>query len=82
MRQFSHEYPDIDRCWFDSSNYIGLLSVSDEDEMHKLIEKATMKDIKLSIFREPDLDNRITAIALEPGIKSRKLCSCLKLALR
>lgn len=81
MRQFSHQYPDIDRCWFDNSNYIALLSVSNEEEMHKLIEKAITKDIRLSIFREPDLDNRITAIALEPSDKSRRLCSCLKLAL-
>jgi len=82
MRQFSHENFDIDRNWFNNSNYIGLLSVSDEEEIIKLMEKAIIKDIKFSIFREPDLDNQITAIVLEPGIKSRKLCSCLKLALR
>jgi hypothetical protein len=48
----------------------------------KIIEKAISKDIKLSIFREPDIDNQITAIALSPGEITRKLCSNFKLALK
>jgi len=42
---------------------------------------AKEKEIKFSIFREPDFDDEITAIALEPGRKSKKLCSKLNLAL-
>lgn len=41
-----------------------------------------MLEIKLSVFREPDIDNQITAIALEPGTQTKKLCSNIKLALR
>ncbi len=65
-----------------NSNYICLLSVSSEHDLIKLLEKANLYNIKISVFREPDIDNQITAIALAPGAKSKKLCNNLKLALR
>lgn len=80
--QFGMEHPDIHRFWFDRSNYLGLLSVSNEYELERLIEQAAEQGIKFSVFREPDVDNQITAIALEPGIKSKKLCSKITLALK
>jgi hypothetical protein len=76
------EHPDCHREWFEKSNYIGFLSVKNEEELINLIERAINFEIKFSIFREPDIDNQITAITLEPGIKSKKLCSNLKLALK
>lgn len=76
------EYPEIHKQWFETSNYLGFLSVSNEIELNKLIEKAQSRGIKFSVFREPDIDDQITAIALEPGILSKKLCSNIKLALR
>ena len=79
---FGQEHPDIHREWYQNSNYLGFLSVANEVELAKLIEKADANDIKCSVFREPDIDNQITAIAIEPGIKSKKLCSNLKLALK
>lgn len=82
LRQFTAEHPEIDKHWFERSNYLGLLAVQDECELNRLIEKALMRGIKFSIFREPDVDNQITAIALEPGLQSKKLCSSLRLALR
>lgn len=80
--QFNFEHADISRQWFEQSNYLGLLSVNNEFELHQLIERAVAQDIKLSVFREPDVDNEVTAIALEPGAKTKKLCSNLKLALK
>jgi len=82
LRQFTAEHPEIDKLWFEQSNYLGLLSVSDEKELMSLIEQATAHEISFSIFREPDVDNEVTAIALAPGPKSKKLCSRLPLALR
>jgi len=82
LRQFTAEHPEVDRIWFEQSNYLGLLSVADEKELTNLIEQATAHDIRFSIFREPDVDNEITAIALAPGPKAKKLCSRLPLALR
>jgi hypothetical protein len=82
LRQFTADHPEIDRQWFEQSNYLGLLSVADEKELTDLIEQATYHNIPFSVFREPDVDNQITAIALAPGTKSKKLCSRLPLALR
>lgn len=80
--QFQHDHPDYAKIWFEKSNYLAYLCVSNESELLVLIEKALIKEIKFSIFREPDIENQITGICLEPGIKSKKLCSNLKLALK
>lgn len=80
--QFAMEHPIINQEWFERSNYLGFLSVTDEQELRKLVEKASSLDIEYSVFREPDIDNQVTAIALAPGSKTRKLCSKLQLALK
>ncbi len=79
--QFCMEHSETNKCWFEQSNYLGLLSVDSEAELVILAQEAENKGIKYSVFREPDIDNQITAIALEPGSKSKKLCNKLKLAL-
>jgi len=81
MRQWSHDYPELDGIWFENSNYLALLSVSNENDLHKLITKASAMDVKVSCFREPDLNNEVTAIVLEPCKVSKKLCANLPLAL-
>lgn len=80
--QYVFEHPECARNWFDNSNYLGFLSVNNEQDLLNLIKRAEEKEIKFSIFREPDIDNQITAIALEPGSISKKLCSNLRLALK
>lgn len=80
--QYIFEHPECAKNWFDNSNYLAFLAVSNEQDLINLTEKAIEKNIKFSIFREPDIDNAITAIALEPGIKSKKICANLKLALK
>lgn len=82
LRQFTEEHPEIDKEWFKSSNYLCLLSVKNEEELYFLICQAKDKDIKLSVFREPDIENQITAIALAPGQKTKELCKNIKLALK
>ena len=82
LRQFTAEHPEVGRQWFEISNYLGLLSVANEQELNQLIESAQQHDIKFSIFREPDIGDQITAIALAPGVRSKKLCSQLTLALK
>lgn len=68
--------------WMKHSNYLAFLSCANEQELIKLLDMAIAQNIKCSFFREEDLDNQITAIALECCDKSRKLCSSLPKALK
>lgn len=70
------------KTWNEISNSLVFVTVADENELSNLIEKAKSKEIKFSLFREPDIDNALTAITLEPCEKTRKLCSNLKLAFK
>lgn len=82
LTEFIFQHPDIAQAWYKQSNYLGFLSVTNEAELKLLIEKAAEQGIIFSVFKEPDIDNEITAIALEPGTKSKKLCSRLQLGLK
>jgi len=46
------------------------------------LEKCEYYDLKTTAFREPDIGNQITAIAIEPSERTRKLTSKLPLALK
>lgn len=59
-----------------------MLSAKDEAELHKLTARAEKKGVRYSLFREPDLNNQITALAIEPGDKGRRFCSSLPLAFK
>lgn len=79
---FMEEYKITANEWYSKSNYLGLLSVKTENELKALINKASLLNIKHSIFREPDIDNQITAVCLEPGAKTKRICSKIPLALK
>jgi peptidyl-tRNA hydrolase len=79
---FSQQHPEITSQWMTESDYICILNIDSEEELIKIIQKASQEDIKHSIFKEPDINNEVTAIALAPGQKSKKLCANLKLALK
>lgn len=79
---FEKEHNSIYEEWYEKSNHIAVLSVADEDSLKDLIFKARIKDIKCSVFTEPDLDNQITSVAFEPCEETCKLCSSLPLALK
>jgi len=79
---FSLDHPHLTNQWLTISNYICILEADNEEELNKLLERASREEIITSTFREPDYDNSLTAIAIEPGSKSKKLCSSYKLALK
>lgn len=64
------------------SNYIACLSVKDESHFESLINRLDIKKIKYTIFREPDVCDQITAIAIEPCDDARRVCSSFPLALK
>lgn len=80
--QFCFEHSLITSEWYRNSNYIAILAAKDEDELTAFCKRLVKKGIKFSTFREPDLDNELTAIALEPGDKSRRATSSFPLALK
>jgi hypothetical protein len=79
--QFVFDHPEIAKLWI-KDPYLAQLSCADEDELKNIIEKLQKNHINYSIFREPDLDNQITAIAVEPSDKSRRILSCYPLMLK
>lgn len=81
LREFINDHPEIDNQWYLNSNYLGLLSVKNEYDLKELMIKASAKGIRVSVFREPDIGDAITAIAMEPSRDSKKLCANLPLAL-
>ncbi len=79
---FSQEHKDIYQHWYDFSQGITLLAVPNEDHLKHLIAQLTQRGIRYSIFIEPDIDNQVTSIAIEPSEAACKLCSSIPLALR
>ena len=78
---FAQEFPQIFREW-SKDPYLALLSVKNEQELSTIISKLEKSKIKFSVFREPDIDNHITAICLEPSDASRRATSSLPQMLR
>lgn len=79
MRQFIADFPEVDKEWFKKSNYLALLTVASEGELTELANKAAEKGFRCARFYEPDVNDALTAIALEPA--ARTLCKKLSLAL-
>ena len=77
---FAIEHFEITKNWINISNYITILEINDEYNLNIFLSKIKERNIIYSVFREPNMNNEITAIALEPGEKSKKLCRSLKLA--
>jgi len=81
LRLFADEHKLEENEWFRFSNNIVLLQVPIKEELIELAYKATCDDIPCSIFREPDVGDEPTAIAIL-GRGAKKLVSNLPLALR
>jgi hypothetical protein len=80
MRQFIADHPELEKKWFEISNHIAFLGVKDEVSLLKMYDRLERKGMKVSSFREPDLDDSLTAIAAEPV--AREFLLHLKLALK
>jgi peptidyl-tRNA hydrolase len=78
LRLFSAEHPDEDRAWYEGSNNLVLLQVPDEEALLGLNERAN--GTPRSLFKEPDVGDEATALAIGPS--GRRLISNLPLLLR
>lgn len=75
------QWPSITSDWCSRSNYLVCVAASDEAGLIELAARAGVEGIAMTIVREPDFQNEITAVALEPGDAARRLCANLALAL-
>jgi peptidyl-tRNA hydrolase len=80
--EFQHEHPEIAKEWNTQSKYLIFLSVENEQELQRFLQKIEIRDLKHTKFFEPDIGNQLTAIAIQPGEETRKLTSNLPLALK
>lgn len=82
MADYCVQNPTDALLWNSQSNYLITLSVRDEYELNKLIERADRRGIQYTPFREPDLDGSLTAVCFEPSSSTARLMSRLPLALK
>lgn len=79
---FIIKFPAEARQWHLESNYLCQLALPNELELEQFAQKAESKGIKVIRFYEPDIDNQLTAICLEPCEATRKITSSIPLMLK
>lgn len=79
---YAAEHPGITREWLTNSNFLVVVSVTDEFVLLNLLQNAHKLGITHSCAHEPDLDDTLTAVALEPGATAKRLCANYPLALK
>jgi hypothetical protein len=71
---------DEARTWHRTSNNLVLLEVADEGSLLELLGRLQTEGFRTASFREPDCDDELTGIVVEPV--AARLLSSLPLALR
>jgi len=66
VSEFWARHFDLAKEWHDKSNFICVLHIDDEHLLTKLMHKAIDKHIPCAGFREPDIEDQLTAIVLHP----------------
>jgi peptidyl-tRNA hydrolase len=80
--EFMYEHPEQSTNWYNISKYLVFLTVKNQKELIELSNKLSWRGVLFSEFHEPDLNNELTAIAIEPSSKSCKLVSSMPLLLK
>jgi peptidyl-tRNA hydrolase len=80
MMAFQMRHHLIATRWYHASSNLVVLQVPDEEALKDLAGRVEAADLYHAVFREPDLDNTVTAVALEPA--GWRMVSDLPLALR
>ena len=77
---FGQVHTSLTTKWLRDSQFLIVVSVPDQAALVALSTQAVERGIPQYLWREPDLDDQPTAIALAPGAESRRLCANLPLA--
>ena len=75
--EFFTEHPSLASQWKRDSNTVVCLAASDETHLRSIATKLQSKNIDVSLFTEPDLNDQLTAIAISPSREARKMLSYL-----
>lgn len=81
LREFAAEHPAVEKEWHESSNTLVMLEVPDEAALERIHLDASEAGVPVSFFREPDLNHRVTALALGPAARKLACVRNLPLAL-
>lgn len=85
LAEYSERYTESYFDWQINHKYLVILSVPTQRELDDLVHTAKKAGVKYAVFREPDLNNELTAIALEPGDNesmTKKITSSIPLAFK
>jgi len=74
------DFPQLAKEWYLNSNTVVVVAAKDLQELENFAKALDESHVKHSKFREPDVNDELTAIALVPSPESKKLCSKFKLA--
>lgn len=77
VHEFLREHPIHAQRWYEESRTLVCLEVDDEQSLTELAGRC--HGIEASLWREPDLDDALTSIAIGP--RGSRLCRNLRLAL-
>jgi peptidyl-tRNA hydrolase len=86
MASFASDYPITFEDWRRTSNVVVCLAVQNENELYELwkkaeeISEATENGLCITMFTEPDLNNQLTCLVLDPCGVFVELCQNIRLA--
>jgi peptidyl-tRNA hydrolase len=80
--EFSLKHPSITTRWHRDSNNLVVVAVPNEAAVLMLESMAFALGLRHRMVTEPDVEDQATAIALEPGLFSQRLCASYPLALK
>jgi hypothetical protein len=78
--EFAAQYPTEFLDWHKNSNSIIVLNCQNERKLIEFSQRLQEKGIRFAEFREPDIGNELTAIAICPGPDVKRICSGLPLS--
>lgn len=88
MATFAREYPSTFEAWERTDNVVVCITVPDCAALEELAAKAeelsetSENGLAISRFREPDIEDQLTCIVLEPIGVFQEICKGLPLACR
>lgn len=77
--EFSVQHRFITSGWLRESNYLVVVTALDEAMLEMYATAALQAGLRVTLVHEPDCNDELTAIAIEPSPEARKLCSNLPL---